>query len=168
MDRPHRRSTECDYASAKRSCAGTRIGNRARAAAVGIVTAAPIATHASGLPDDVFSGAYGGAPSITANAELGVSITIPADAIDEAGGGTIMQIAKGFLDRFGPHICSGTFDFQSPHRGLKIAVAVTGRPKSLLDDVAEEISQVSAYREVTIDYEPRQKVTCVTPYDPTS
>jgi hypothetical protein len=124
----------------------------------------PAVAHAGEMPDDIWSGKYGGHPSIIANSESGVSMTFPAHAVEQAGGGSIAQIAKSFLDRWGPGICSGAFDFQSPHKELKVGVALL-KPAgpAVVGGSPGELYEVSTYSDVVIDYTPNRKVTCVKP-----
>jgi hypothetical protein len=99
-----------------------------------------------------------GHPSITAGPD-GVSITIQSNAIAEAGGGAIADLAKQFLEKYAPGMCSSVFDFQTTHKAMTVGVAVQSPayavPGGDLYVVGgKEIS-------VTFDYTPNRKVTCV-------
>jgi hypothetical protein len=83
------------------------------AAALALI-AIPAPAPAAELPDDVWSGKYGGIPSVTVDAEGNVSMEVPAQAVDEAGGGSAAQFAKSFLEKWATRTCFGIFDFQSP------------------------------------------------------
>jgi hypothetical protein len=125
----------------------------------------PAAAQASDLPSTIWSGAEGGFPSITANSQNGVSVTLPAGAVEHLGGGAVAEIAKNFLDKWAPGICSGVFDFQSPHPGMKIRIALSKPVLSPNDGEPMAFNEVGSYNDVTINYEPSRKVTCVPPPD---
>ena len=55
-------------------------------------------SYATELPTDIWNGGHGGFPSVTAN-HSGVSVTLPQQAIIDAGGGPLDTLVKGFLDR---------------------------------------------------------------------
>ena len=122
--------------------------------------------NAGELPEDIWSGKHGGRPSITAN-QSGVSITLPSQAIADAGGGSVTQLAQGFLEKYGPGVCSEVFDFQSPHKALKVHVALmervdTGFPFLRYYEVSP------TYAAVEFDYTPSRTVKCATPEPLTS
>jgi hypothetical protein len=158
-----------DYLEGEQRLGHTRSSIRQRLllglAALAAITT-PAVVHAGELPDDIWSGRHGGVPSITASAQDGVSMTLPARAVEEAGGGSIAQFAQNFLDKWAPDLCSGAFDFQSAHKGLKVGVALM-KPagRTVLDGQPAELYEVTTYSDVLIDYEPNRKVTCVNPPD---
>jgi hypothetical protein len=110
-----------------------------------------VPTQASELPSDIWNGGHGGFPSVTAN-RSGISVTLPEQAIADAGGGAIEKLVKGFLDRWAPEMCTDLFDFQHPHPRLTVRVAVHG------DDFSTR-----KYQEVVVDYRPSHEVNCVQP-----
>ena len=118
------------------------------------------------LPTDMWgdNNKYGGRPSITAGPN-GVWVTMQADAIAAAGGGGAVYLAKQFLEKYAPGMCSGVFDFQSAHKALTVGVAIQFPaytvPGGNLNIVGKEIS-------VTFDYVPAHKVVCVSPAPPMS
>jgi hypothetical protein len=137
-----------------------------KAAAFGMLTLAASA-KAGQLPTEMWAdnNKYGGSPSITAGPN-GVSVTVQANAIAEAGGGSVVDLAKQILERYAPGICSSVFNFQTAHRALTVGVAVQspayavpGGNLYVVD--GKEIS-------VTFDYTPSRKVTCVSPEPPMS
>jgi hypothetical protein len=122
--------------------------------------------HAGELPEDIWSGKHGGHPSITAN-QSGVSITLPTQAIADAGGGSVTQLAQSFLEKYAPGMCSEVFDFQSPHKGLKVEVALMERVDIGIPFLHYyEVSPT--YTAVKFDYTPSRTVKCVTPEPLTS
>lgn len=122
--------------------------------------------NAGELPEDIWSGKHGGHPSITAN-RSGVSITLPSQAIADAGGGAVVKLAQNFLEKYAPGVCSDVFDFQSPHKRLKVQVAQLERVNIGIPFL--HFYQVSStYREVEFDYTPGRAVKCVTPEPLTS
>ena len=80
-------------------------------------------SYATELPTDIWNGGHGGFPSVTAN-HSGVSVTLPQQAIIDAGGGPLDKLVKGFLDRWAPEMCSDLFDFQHSHERMTLSVAV--------------------------------------------
>jgi hypothetical protein len=126
--------------------------------ALGMLTLASSA-KAGQLPPEMWADdTKYGRPSITAGPN-GVSITIQSNAIADAGGGAIADLAKQFLERYAPGMCSSVFDFQTAHKGMTVGVAVQspayavpGGNLYVVD--GKEIS-------VTFDYTPSRKVTCV-------
>jgi len=131
------------------------------AAALALI-AIPAPAPAAELPDDVWSGKYGGIPSVTVDAN--VSMEVPAQAVEEAGGGSAAQFAKSFLEKWATRTCFGIFDFQSPHKNLKVKIAVlqfSGR--SVIAGVPRALYTVSDYIEVVIDYEPKIAAKCSNP-----
>jgi hypothetical protein len=122
--------------------------------------------NAGELPEDIWSGKHGGHPSITAN-NGGVSITLPSQAVADAGGGSMAKLAQGFLEKYAPGMCSDVFDFQSPHKGLKVKVALTERVDIGIPFLHYyEVSPT--YGEVEFDYTPSRAVKCVSPEPRTS
>ena len=118
------------------------------------------ASSAGDLPEDIWSGRYGGFPSLTVmNGD--VSIEIPADAIVQAGGGSASLIAKEFLDHWASDSCFQSFDFHSPHKNLKVQIAVL-RPEGsvVVENALRTLYTHSDYIDITIDYEPRASVKC--------
>ena len=93
-------------------------------AAILALIAIPVPAPAAELPDDVWSGKYGGFPSITADADGNVSMEVPAQAVEEAGGGSVAQFAKNFLEKWASGTCFGVFDFQAPDKNLKVKMAL--------------------------------------------
>ena len=88
---------------------------------------------------------------MTAN-HSGVSVTLPQQAIIDAGDGPLDTLVKGFLDRWAPEMCSDLFDFQHSHERMTLNVAVyTGS------------FNPGTYQEVIIDYRPSHEVNCVQP-----
>ena len=119
------------------------------------------ASAAAELPEDIWSGRYGGVPSLTVDAQGNVSMEIPADAIVKAGGGTASGLAKDFLDHWASAACFQLFDFQSPHKNLKVQIAVLHPSGSLVaDDALRTLYTRSGYIDVVIDYEPRLSTKC--------
>jgi hypothetical protein len=129
-------------------------------AALAVFSALP--AQAGALPDSIWSGDEGCPPSITADARGDVSVTLPAQAVADAGGGSVAQIVKDFLETYGAHICSAAFDFQAAHARLKVGVALM-RPVNSAGLPGQLYETQPTYREVVIDYTPRDKVTCVAP-----
>jgi len=132
-----------------------------KAVAFGVLALATSA-KAGQLPTEMWgdNNKYGGSPSITAGPN-GVSVTMQANAIAQAGGGAVADLAKQILERYAPGICSSVFDFQTAHKSLTVGVAVQfpayAVPEGNLYVIdGKEIS-------VTIDYTPSRKVTCVSP-----
>jgi hypothetical protein len=107
--------------------------------------------HAGELPSDIWNGGHGGFPSVTVN-RSGVSVTIPQQAIADAGGGSIDTLVKGFLDRWAPEICTDLFDFQHSHEKMTLRVAVYSGG-----------SNPGTYGEIVINYRPSHDVNCVQP-----
>ena len=122
------------------------------------------ATNAA-IPDDIWSGRHGGFPSFGASVVNGVSVELPAKAFAEAGGGSLAQFAKHFLDRYGPHMCSDAFDFQSPHKHLRVQVALIKEIPFGAGEEAGIFYIPDGYQDVFIDYNPTDKVHCVRPSD---
>ena len=110
-----------------------------------------VPSHASELPSDIWNGGHGGFPSVTAN-RSGISVTLPEQAIADAGGGALDRLVKGFLDRWAPEMCTDLFDFQHPHQRMTVRVAVHG-----------EVFSAHTYQEIVIDYRPSHEVNCVQP-----
>lgn len=110
-----------------------------------------VSSHASDLPGDIWNGGHGGFPSVTAN-RSGISVTLPEQAIADAGGGALDRLVKGFLDRWAPEMCTDLFDFQHPHPRMTVRVAVHG-----------EVFSARTYQEIVIDYRPSHQVNCVQP-----
>jgi len=107
--------------------------------------------EASELPRDIWNGAHGGFPSITANGS-GVSVTLPEQAITDAGGGSLASLIEDFLDRWAPEFCSDLFDFQHPRKKMTLRAAVHAAGGGAAN-----------YQEVVIDYQPSREVKCVEP-----
>jgi len=63
---------------------------------------------------------------VTAN-HSGVSVTLPQQAIVDAGGGPLDMLVKGFLDRWAPEMCGDLFDFQRSHERMTLSVAILHR-----------------------------------------
>ena len=118
------------------------------------------ASQAGELPEDIWSGRYGGVPSLTVmNGD--VSIEIPADAIVQAGGGSASGIAKEFLDHWASDSCIQSFDFQSPHKNLKVQIAVLHPENSVVvENALRTLYTASGYIDIVIDYEPHASVKC--------
>ena len=110
-----------------------------------------VPSQASELPSDIWNGGHGGFPSVTAN-RSGISVTLPEQAILDAGGGALEKLVKGFLDRWAPEMCTDLFDFQHPHPRMTVRVAVHG-----------DTFSARTYQEVVIDYRPSHQVNCVQP-----
>ena len=122
--------------------------------------------NAGELPEDIWSGKHGGHPSITAT-QSGASITLPSQAIADAGRGWVTKLAQSFLEKYAPGMCSDAFDFQSPHEGLKVNVARMERvdigiPFLHYDEVSP------TYAAVEFDYTPSRTVKCEIPAPLTS
>ncbi len=112
-----------------------------------------VAAGAGELPNDIWNGNRGGIPSVTTN-HSGVSVTLPAQAVTEAGGGSgagLSAMVEDFLNRWAPEICTDLFDFQHPHQGLNLRVAILGA------------GAAAAYQDVVINYRPSREVKCVEP-----
>jgi len=119
------------------------------------------AAGAAELPQDIWSGRYGGFPSLTVGPNEAVSMEIPAEAIVEAGGGTAASLAKDFLDHWASDSCFQSFDFHSPHKNLKVQIAVLHPQGSLvIDGALRTLMAPSGYIDVVIDYEPGASVKC--------
>lgn len=119
------------------------------------------ACPAAELPEDIWSGQYGGFPSLTVDMNGGVSMEIPADAIVQAGGGSAAALAKNFLDHWASDSCFQSFDFHSPHKNLKVQIALL-HPEGefVLDGALRRLLTTSGYIDVVIDYEPAASVKC--------
>jgi hypothetical protein len=129
--------------------------------AAGLASAGVGAASAAGLPEDIWSGEYGGVPSLTVDADGHVSMQIPAGAIIKAGGGTVSGIAKDFLERWASDFCFELFDFQSPHKNLKVQIAVLRPEFSLVvNEALRTLYTHSGYIDVVIDYEPKRETKC--------
>ncbi len=134
---------------------------RMTAIAAALFTSGGGAVFAAGLPEDIWSGEYGGVPSLTVDADGHVSMQIPADAIVKAGGGTVSGIAKDFLDRWASNFCFELFDFQRPHKNLRVQIAVLRPEFSLVvNDALRTLYTHSGYIDVVIDYEPQGASRC--------
>lgn len=122
--------------------------------------------RAGELPEDVWSGKHGGNPSITVG-QNGVSITLPSEAVTDAGGGSVTEITQNFLQKYAPGICSDVFDFQSPHKRLQVQVTLQERVDLGIPFLHfYRVSQT--HTAVTFDYTPSRTVKCVTPAPLTS
>jgi len=106
--------------------------------------------YAGELPNDIWNGNRGGLPSVTTNGS-GVSVTLPAQAVADAGGGELAAMVEDFLNRWAPEICTDLFDFQHPHQRMNLRVAV------------HEEGSVAAYRDVIINYRPSHEAKCIEP-----
>ena len=114
--------------------------------------------YAGELANDIWNGNRGGIPSVTTNGS-GVSVTLPAQAVAEAGGGAggaagageLAAMVEDFLNRWAPEICTDLFDFQHPHRRMNLRAGIQGD------------GPVSAYQDVVIDYRPSHEVKCIEP-----
>jgi len=127
-------------------------------AAFGLIVSA---TFAAELPEDIWSGRYGGFPSLTVGPNEAVSMEIPAEAIVQAGGGSAAGLAKDFLDHWASDSCFQSFDFHSPHKNLKVQIAVLHPQGSLvIDGALRTLFAPSGYIDVVIDYEPSASVRC--------
>jgi hypothetical protein len=125
------------------------------------ILALPAAASAVEMPDDVWSGKYGGMPSVTVDAQGHVSMELPAQAIEVAGGGSVAGIAKDFLEKWASGACFAVFDFQSPHKHLKVQIAVLHASESFVFEGAERnLFTPSGYIDVIIDYDPKGSVKC--------
>lgn len=110
-----------------------------------------VPSYAGDLPSDIWNGARGGFPSVTAN-QSGISVTLPEQAVTDAGGGPLAAMVQNFLNRWAPEMCTDLFDFQHPHERMSLRVAVHSAG-----------SGPAKYQEVTIDYRPSHEVKCVEP-----
>ncbi len=141
------------------------------AIAVALLLPAPVwAEDVQGpVPDDIWSGRHGGFPSFGASAAGGVSVELPSRAFQDAGGLSLRAFAQDFLDRWGPHMCSDIFNFQSPHKNLKVRVAlIDSIPLGPSDDPAGTFFIPGPYQEISIDYQPAAAVHCIIPSEPSS
>lgn len=139
----------------------TRLGRKSLPTLAAIMLAGLQPCLAAELPDDIWTGRYGGFPSLTVGPGGAVSIQIPADVIAQAGGGSVSGIAKDFLDHWASDSCFQSFDFHSAHKNLKVQIAVLHPEGSIVvDDAARTIYTPSGYIDVVIDYEPRESVKC--------
>jgi hypothetical protein len=105
------------------------------------------------LPNDIWNGNRGGIPSVTTS-HSGVSVTLPAQAVTEAGGGegaALSAMVEDFLNRWAPEICTDLFDFQHPHQQMNLRVAILGA------------GAAAAYRDVVVNYRPAREVKCIEP-----
>lgn len=116
--------------------------------------------------EDIWFGLSGGTPSITALAGGGVSITLPTGVAGATDPASLARIAKKFLDRWAPGMCSHAFDFQSPHKHMRVAVRVLDANEQAAPGAPPLPAGPSV--DVTIDYEPSRKVICVVPGPMTS
>lgn len=107
--------------------------------------------QAGELPNDIWNGNRGGFPSVTTS-HAGVSVTLPAQAVTDAGGGPLAAMVQDFLNRWAPEICTDLFDFQHPHEKMTLQVAIHGAG-----------SGPAKYQDVVIDYRPSHAVNCVQP-----
>jgi hypothetical protein len=129
-----------------------------KAVVFGMVTLASSA-RAGQLPTEMWADdSKYGRPSITAGPD-GVSITLQSNAIAEAGGGAVADLAKQFLERYAPGMCSSVFDFQTAHKAMTVGVAVQSPAYAVPGGnlYVVEGKEIS----VTFDYTPSRKVTCV-------
>jgi hypothetical protein len=117
------------------------------------------------LPADMWAddSPYGSHPSITAGPD-GVSVTMQRDAITQAGGGSVADLAKNFLERYAPGMCSNVFDFQSAHKALTVGVKIESPDQAVPGGDLYVVGGKEI--DVTIDYTPSRKVTCVSPDEP--
>ena len=109
--------------------------------------------HAGELPSDIWNGNRGGIPSVTTN-HSGVSVTLPEQAVTEASGASAAELApmvESFLNRWAAEICTDLFDFQHPHQGLSLRVAIV------------RAGSAAAYQDVVINYRPSHEVKCIEP-----
>jgi hypothetical protein len=119
------------------------------------------ALQAAELPQDIWSGRYGGFPSLTVGPNGDVSMEIPAEAIAQAGGGSASVLAKDFLDHWASDSCFQSFDFHSPHKNLKVQIAVLyPEGNVVLNGSSGTLFTPSGYLDVVIDYEPSASVKC--------
>jgi len=112
-----------------------------------------VAAGAGELANDIWNGNRGGIPSVTTS-QSGVSVTLPEQAVTEAGGGegaALSAMVEGFLNRWAAEICTDLFDFQHPHQGLNLRVAIL------------RAGAAAAYRDVVINYRPSREVKCIEP-----
>jgi hypothetical protein len=136
-------------------------GNPLAAFAAVAISALPAPASAVEMPDDVWSGKYGGMPSVTVDAEGHVSMELPANAIEVAGGGSVAGIAKDFLEKWASGACFEVFDFQSPHKKLKVQIAVLHASESFVFAGAQRsLFTPSGYIDVVIDYVPKGAAKC--------
>jgi hypothetical protein len=123
--------------------------------------AVPAAASAVEMPDDVWSGKYGGMPSVTVDAQGHVSMELPEGAIEVSGGGSVAGIAKDFLEKWASGSCFAVFDFQSPHKQLKVQIAVLQPSGGFVFVGAQRsVFTPSGYIDVVIDYDPKGAVKC--------
>ena len=137
-------------------------------AALGILSCASKA-RAGQLPNDMWRNddKYGGNPAIVAGPE-GVSVVLQDKAVIAAGGGTVVELAKQFLERYAPGMCSTVFNFQQPHLALTVGVTIQSLSLTEPDDDDAAVRGGNPYRvdkeeKVTFDYTPSRTVQCVSP-----
>jgi hypothetical protein len=102
---------------------------------------------------------YGGVASITLNPNR-VSFVLKEDAINSAGGGSLLELVKQLLERYAPSLCSDILDFEQPHKDLTVGVAVIS-PAS-----GTSLYVVGKERSITFDYVPSRNVRCNMPEPP--
>src|ERR1700760_699317 len=93
-------------------------------AALGILSCASKA-RAGQLPNDMWRNddKYGGNPAIVSGPG-GVLGVLQDKAVIAAGGSTVAELAKQFLERYAPGMCSTVFNFQQPHLALTVGVTI--------------------------------------------
>lgn len=134
-----------------RTSATRRVGNGVAPWLVAVYLGSVAPGLAGELPNDIWNGNRGGIPSVTAS-ETGVSVTLPEEAVKDAGGGSLATLVQSFLNRWAPEICSDLFDFQHAHQKLTLRAAVFaagGGP--------------AKYQDIVIDYRPSHEVNCIEP-----
>ncbi len=132
--------------------------------------AAPPDRTAVGIPDDIWTGKYGGKPAITVSRHEGrptVSVVLPSAIFEGANDpGSVTLIVKRFLEQYGPPMCTDLIDFTVPHKHLIVQLGIQELDWSLF---AFRFYKVSPrFAPVIFDYVPAVQTKCVEQGPPTS
>jgi hypothetical protein len=129
-----------------------------------VLAGVPQSGRAADRIEEIWSGAFGGFPSITAMPGRGLSVVLPHGALDGASPEQIARVAKSFMDRWAPGMCSTVFDFQSPHQKMHVEVRVMDAvTQAAPGDMTPMGPGSQVYADIVFDYMPSWKVTCVVP-----
>jgi hypothetical protein len=124
----------------------------------------PQTGHATDIIEEIWSGDFGGYPSITVMPGQGLSVVLPHGTLDGASREQIARVAKSFMDRWAPGVCSTVFDFQSPHQKMHIEVRVMNAvTQAAPGDMTPMGPGSQVYADIVFDYVPNRQVTCIVP-----
>lgn len=121
------------------------------------------------IPDDVWTGRYGGNPSITVSRYGGsvtVSVVMPAPLLDGTDRQSLTATVKRFLERYGPPMCTDLIDLTVPHKNLVVELGVQDLGWSMFHFNFYEVSR--NFGTLSFDYQPAGHTKCVGLRPPTS